>query len=911
MTGLSGPLIGRERELAELRQLMREARLVTVTGAGGCGKTRLAREFVVRGAVERDPDAVFVDLSEFEAGAGVADACRRALGLRERSGVSAEELIIERLRDREAVLVLDNCEHVVAASAALAKQVLGATSSRILATSRVPLGGSAETRLVLSPLSLPVGDRVSDVLRSDAARMFLDVASVVSPTLELDRTVARSVAQICRRLDGLPLALVLAAARTGEMAVDEIARSFALGGTPSERPTDDQLRQHRSLRASLEWSSELLDGRDRRLMRRLAVFTGGWTAAAARAVCAPHEKDGEVLAGLGRLEAAGLIVPHADTTVQRWTFLTTVGEYAREQMERASEGEALRRRHQAWARELSERADELLLTEAGRAELDREAANVASALDHAALDDAATAVAIVAGLARHWVLAERLKEGRRSCALALDVAGGVPRPGARAVLHCTAALTAVLEEDYAEALTEVSLGLPLAAGTGPAVEGRCLQLASMVQILTGGEIERGLANAHRAAELMRVTDDQVGLAMALVNIAQAEGLCEQFDGVRQAYDGFLATTASDHPRLRAWAEVSIAWAELIAGSPRVALEHADLALALEDDWPSMTHFVAMCHRLHALALLGRGDEARVAGAHAMERARAAGVGMAVPTISLALAIAHRAAGDVDSAELLALELLRVPQMHTRALMSELLVRVSLERGEHAEASGRLRDLEELAGRMSSPRLTAVCEQLRGRAAAQAGDAAEARRLLQSALAYQARAGQELAAAETLEELALVTPLDADPARRPRLAAAASRARSELGCPPPSASLGRLESARERFIVRFGETVWEQGWDEGQAVTLQAAISYARRARGPRGRSASGWEALTPTEAEVAQLAVAGLSNPDIAARLFMSRGTVKAHLAKVYSKLDVSNRTQLATVAVRDLSEAQSLAGPR
>lgn len=893
-------MIGRDRELAELHQLIREARLVTVTGAGGCGKTRLAREFVVCSAVGSDPGAVFVDLSEFEGSEGVEDACRRALGLRDRSGASAAELIIERLRDRETVLVLDNCEHVAGAAALLAKEVLAGTASRILATSRVPLGLGGETRFVLSPLSLPEGDGLLEVLRSDAARMFLDIASVVDPGLELDRTVARAVAQICRKLDGLPLALVLAAARAGEMAVHEIAGSLSLRGPLSEGLADGELRQHRSIRASLEWSSELLEPRDRRLMRRLAVFTGGWTATAARAVCASRDEDGEVLAGLGRLEAAGLIVPHADTTVERWTFLSTVGEYAREQMERAGERATLRRRHQSWARELSERADELLVTEAGRAELEREAANFASALELTAVEDAGAAVTIVAGLARHWILAERLKEGRRSCAVALDVAASVPQTGARAILHCAAALIAVLGEDYPEALTQVNLGLPLAAGTDPATEGRCLQMASMVQILTGSEFERGLANAHRAAELMRLAADQVGLAMALVNIAQAEGLCEQFDGIRRAYDGFLKTTASDHPRLRAWAEVSIAWAELITGSPRAALKHAELALALEGDWPSMTHFVAVCHRLHALALLGRADEARTAGTQAMERARAAGVGMAVPAISVALAIAHAAAGDLDSAELLATDLLQLPQMHTRALMSELLVRISLERGEHRQAASRLLALEQLAEGTRSRRLTAVCEQLCGRVAAQAGDAVKARALLQSALAYQAQAGQGRAAAETLEELALVTPLDIDPARRPRLAAAAMRARREIGCPPSAATLGRLHAARERFAARFGETIWEDAWADGEAITLQAAISYARRARGPRGGSQSGWGALTPTEAEVAQLAAAGLSNPEIARRLFMSRGTVKSHLAKVYAKLEVANRTQLATVAVLD-----------
>jgi ATP/maltotriose-dependent transcriptional regulator MalT len=388
--------------------------------------------------------------------------------------------------------------------------------------------------------------------------------------------------------------------------------------------------------------------------------------------------------------------------------------------------------------------------------------------------------------------------------------------------------------------------------------------------------------------------------MALANIAQAEGLCERFDGVRAAYEEFLQTDASEHPRLRTWAEVSIAWAELITGSPADALEHAELALVLEGNSPSMTHFVATCHRLHALALLGHAEEALDQGAEAMERARAARVAMAVPSISLALAVAHAAAGNLDSAELLATNLLEMPQLHTSALMSELLVRIALERGEHLQAAARLVALEGLAERTGSTRLTALCEHLGGRIAAQAGNPTRARTLLQAALARQAEAEHQRAAAETLEELALVTPLGNEPGRRPRLAAAALHARNEIGCPPPAATLERLEAARRRFTARYGETSWDDAWREGEAMTITEAAAYARRARGSRNRSQSGLDALTPTEAEVAWLAATGLSNPEIGARLFMSRGTVKTHLSAVYAKLEIANRTQLAAVAARD-----------
>ncbi len=739
-----------------------------------------------------------------------------------------------------------------------------------------------------------------DVLRSDAARMFLEVASVARPGLELDRSTARAVASICRALDGLPLALALTAARAGEMAVQQIAHSLTKRGALAELPDGDEPRRHSSLRASLEWSYALLRPGDRRLFRRLAAFAGGWDATAAHVVCAPCEGSAYVGEQLTRLEAAGLIVALGQETAPRWTFLSTIGQYALEQLSVAGEATATRRRHHDWARELAERADELQLTPDGRDAIVRDRANLGFALDYAVAHEPSGAVAIVAGLARHWILAEHLEEGRAACAATMDIADRVTDNRARATLHCTAALIAVLGESYSEALSQLELGLPLAGCGDAEIEGRCLQMASMVQILSGSDFAAGLASAHRAALLLRAAGDELGLAMALATIAQAEGLCERFDGVRSAYEDFLRTEASEHPRLRTWAELAIAWAELITGSPSQALGHAELALALEGDWPSMTHFVAMGHRLHALALLGRADQALQEGAQAMERARAARVGMAGPTITMALAIAHAAAGNLDSAEPLAIDLLEMPQLHTSVVMSELLVRIALDRGEHVQAAERLVAVEALAETTGSTRLRARCEHLGGRLAALTGDVKRARTLLQAALARQADGGEERAVAETLEELALVTALGTEPGRRPRLAGAAMRARAEIGCPPPPATLERLEAARGRFAARYSGTAWDEAWREGEAMSIAEAAAYARRARGSRNRSQSGWDSLTPTEAEVAWLAATGLSNPEIGSRLFMSRGTVKAHLSTVYAKLGIANRTQLAALAARD-----------
>lgn len=164
---------------------------------------------------------------------------------------------------------------------------------------------------------------------------------------------------------------------------------------------------------------------------------------------------------------------------------------------------------------------------------------------------------------------------------------------------------------------------------------RCLQMAAMVLILTGIDLPAGLRNAGLAADLMRASGDALGLAWALVNVAMAEGICDRFDAARNAYDEFLTVPrAAQHPRLSTWAEVAAAWVELIVGSPQRALGHADRGLELEGDWPSMTHFILSGFRVHALALMGRADEAIADGASSLARADESGTMMAAPGIEM-------------------------------------------------------------------------------------------------------------------------------------------------------------------------------------------------------------------------------------------------------------------------------------
>jgi DNA-binding CsgD family transcriptional regulator len=308
-------------------------------------------------------------------------------------------------------------------------------------------------------------------------------------------------------------------------------------------------------------------------------------------------------------------------------------------------------------------------------------------------------------------------------------------------------------------------------------------------------------------------------------------------------------------------------------------------------------------------LLGRTDAAIDEGLRALEKARESGAPMAIPAIKMALAVAELMDGDLESAEVHARPLLEMPQMHTVALIREVLAHVALARGDGREARLQGRELATLAQRTGSQRHRAVADYLIGCAAISDGEPEHGRELLQAALAVYAELGLERGAADALEELALLAAATGDGTRAARLAAAATGARARLSCAPLPRSAERLAAARAQFVDRDGEAAWAAAWAEGEMLALADAIAYARRRRGSRARPASGWGSLTPGELEVAELAASGMSNPKIATQLFISRSTVKMHLSSVYLKLGIANRTELAGAMATSPVKSATTAG--
>jgi predicted ATPase/DNA-binding CsgD family transcriptional regulator len=896
------PLVGRERELAALEGLLEHSPLVTITGPGGCGKTRIGLELLDRIKAGAQPfDPLVVELASVTTSGDVVDALLRALGGRERGGLAPEEVLVETLSGRNALVLLDNCEHVIDAVRKIGSLVLAvAPETRLVVTSREPLAVSGEAVFRLGPLGLPApGGDLAAVIRSEAGRLFVDRAVAADPTFALTSSTARVVARICHQVDGLPLALILAASCSATIGLSDIADGLSRHGRLADLGGDDALPHHRSLQASLDWSYELLSTDERELFRKLSVFSGGCTLPAARSICLPEGTEAEASELLGRLEAKGLIVAMPALDGPRFGFLDTIHAYAREQLLQEAESVTVTARHLEWFCAFAREADGWLFEPWGHALVDEETPNLRQALSDALEHDVHSALIMVASLTRHWVLAEHFEEARATTEVLLSVLGEDGEEPARALAHCGAAEIAYLREDYAAALDNIRAGMALLADIDDAdTEARCLRLTGMVLLLTASHPLEGLERVERSVERHRSSGDALGLAWSLVNLAFATGMCERFEVARVAYDEFIQLPgASEHPRLRTWAEQAMAWTEVIVGSPEKALAHADLALELEGSFKSTAHFQGACHRIHALARLGRTEEALDYGSEAMKRALDSDAMHAVAGIELGLVVAEFLHGDLDGAEKRAEGLLeRMPQLHTAALMQEILAHIALERGDVREVERRAFELTAMADIVDSGRLRAQGKFVLGCAAVIEGETERGRELLHTALAQYAELGVERGAAEALEELALVAAGAGDAARSARLSAAASGARKRLACPASRSTTHRLEIARARSVEEGDESAWNSAWQDGIALSLADAISYARRSRGRRDRPLMGWGSLTPVELEVAELAAIGVSNPQIASQLFISRSTVKMHLSSVYLKLQIANRTELARV---------------
>jgi predicted ATPase/DNA-binding SARP family transcriptional activator/DNA-binding CsgD family transcriptional regulator len=361
----STSFVGREREIAEARRMLSMTRLLTLTGAGGSGKTRLAVE-AAGGLAGAYTDGVWIaELAPLSEPGLVRQAVARALGIREQPGRPLLGTIVEALRSKEMLLVMDNCEHLNQASASLAEELLSSCPRlRILATSREPLGIGGEAVRQVGPLSLPETSNgqstAENLMRCEAVRLFVERARVTVPDFGLTEGNAGAVIRVCRRLDGIPLAIELAAAQLKDLAVEQVAGRLegSLDLLQSSGRTAEPKQQ--TLRATLDWSHNLLGELESPLFGRLSVFAGGWTLEAAEQVCSgPGIEQYEVLDLLAGLVDKSLVVaaPVTDGAAVRYRMLEPIRQYAREKLEEGGDAGEARGRHATFFLQVAEEAE--------------------------------------------------------------------------------------------------------------------------------------------------------------------------------------------------------------------------------------------------------------------------------------------------------------------------------------------------------------------------------------------------------------------------------------------------------------------------------------------------------------------------------------------------------------------------
>jgi predicted ATPase len=414
--------VGRHADVTAVRKLIAEHRLTTLTGPGGSGKTRLAVE-TARSLLGDLPDGVWlVDLASIGVSGDVAQSALAALGLRDAMlggapNADPMDRLIAAIRERETLLILDNCEHVIESAASFAHRVLGECQRlRILATSREPLGITGEALWQVEPLALPAkGADLVEVASSQAVQLLQDRAAAVRKDFAINAHTLSSMARVCRALDGIPLAIELAAARLRTMSLDQLANRLDDRFRLLTSGSRTALPRHRTLRAVVDWSWELLTDAERIVLRRLAVFSGGASLDAAEQVCAGDSVErGEVLELLTSLTEKSLLLTEGDSA-PRYRMLDTIKEYARDRLAQAGESDLARHAHLACFTELAETADPHLR----RAEqlewlatLEAEHDNIAVALRGAlAAGEAHGAMRLAAAAGWYWWLGGHKTEG--------------------------------------------------------------------------------------------------------------------------------------------------------------------------------------------------------------------------------------------------------------------------------------------------------------------------------------------------------------------------------------------------------------------------------------------------------------------------------------------------------------------
>ena len=901
-------LVGRGPEIAAVQERLRGGRVVTLTGPGGCGKTRLALRVATLAAGGFGDGARLVELASLGDPALVPASVAEALGVSERDAADPVAGVVRALAGRELLIVLDNCEHVLGPAGRVVVMLAGQCRRvRILVTSRERLDVPGEFVFPVPPLGLPEDGSAGAVAASEAGRLFVTRARAASPAFALTGANSAAIAEVCSRLDGMPLAIELAAARC--RALGPVQLAVRLEGHPgllaggAARPG-----RHRSLEALVSWSYELLGDAERRLLARLSVLRGGFDLDVAERVAGGEPLAPQAVAGLLASLADKSLVQIQPGPVTRYSLLETVRQFAAGQLAASCEETAVHARLLEWALEVA-RSAETARPGAERAgwsdRLSADQASIRAALSWALggqEPDAGRELA--ARLARWWIATGRYSEAGQF----LTAAAGVPAaadPGIQARVLLGAAWSAFHLGDNRRAAPLAADGIARARQAGePQLEtwGRNL-LAALAW--HAGDADRIVAEIEAGRVLSGQADPALA-ARARVLLAMAAFLSGDLAGQeRHALLAVeLARTAAGHEGLASaltmWSMPAIAGAG-IQPATVAALDEAANVLAAHPDLFAET--IMREWRAHLFATLGQLEAAETE----VGLCWAAGDSGAVRPVEFGgpLAEARLAAARGDTAT--AVGALRRAADGGRRVGSVMFVPYALAHlacmaaiaGDDPTAAAAVGEaLAELGGRRQAITAAAL-RYAEGVMAWHRGELAGAEHLVREATVQWHRGSDRMDACDGIELLGVLAAARERYPDAARLLAAADAARQPLRYLAPGFTANRAAAAHAASQARhiLGEARFTQAWGQGQGLTLDDAVAYAARKSGGRKRPATGWASLTPAELEVVRLVREGLRNDAIARRLFIAPGTVKVHLSHIFAKLSITTRAELAAQA--------------
>jgi non-specific serine/threonine protein kinase len=706
LPSVASPLIGRDETLAEATALLcrRDVQLVTFTGTGGTGKTRLALDVATRLRASLDGGAWFVSLAHVTDPDLIPSAIANVLGLRDQESSSLLDALAGYVGGRRLLLVLDNFEQVVTAAPWLCDLVARVPTLTLLVTSRVVLHVRGEHEFAVPPLDVPdlgAAAGVHDVAASPSVQLFAERARAVEPSFTLTEDNAAAVAEICVRLDGLPLAIELAAARIKLLPPRAILGRLAHRLQLLTGGARDVPERHRTLRQAIGWSYELLGEPERRLFARLAVFAGGCTVEAAEAVCDVDGSLGiDVLDGISALVDASLLQseggngPHGEPRVR---MLETIREFALELLARDAQADVVRGRHRDWCLDLARRATPHLTgarQDAWLTALAADDANLHVTLDQAVqLGDTGTALGLGAALWRYWLVRGHLRRGRESLDRALALPAAEQLHAVRADALTGAGTLAHNASDFDVAALYLSEALELRRRLGDTA-GVARSLADLGWLAWHrAEFPEAKRLSHETLELSRTLGDKRLMALALSNLGWVAMFQGDYPTARTSFEqGLELRRELADRRGAAYMLLSLAWTASKSGDPARAISLAEEILPIFRAIGDVRLYGAALSALARASLtLGNAWRARsVLEAEVVPIMRQTGDRWNLGSALCLLSCAVREQGDLARAEVLGAESLDIHRaIHNRYGAAESLVALALvarRRGDESRAN---------------------------------------------------------------------------------------------------------------------------------------------------------------------------------------------------------------------------------